>query len=220
TPTPGYYGPDTFAYTIYDDQGLDAGAILNITVVNHPPVAGALSYEFKQDSSDNAILAADLLSKDSDPEGDPLFIVTTPRPAHGTLRQNGDTYLYTPAPGYAGSDSFTYTIADGQGNTATGTVLLYVDPRPVKPPQTALSLFFPGVVHVHHGLASFRGSHLALRDVNPRATITLHVSATHGLLHFGPVKGVKLRGHAHSFTLSGSLAVVTRDLGTGVLNIS
>ena len=47
-------------------------------------------------------------------------------PAHGTaiLNANGSV-TYTPAPGFTGTDSFTYTVSDGL-LTATATVSMTV----------------------------------------------------------------------------------------------
>ncbi|MEU8237223.1 Ig-like domain-containing protein [Actinoplanes missouriensis] len=101
------------------------------------------------------------LSNDSDPDGDPISLIDVGRPAHGTAtatglaatgarpvaadlaaadlavaRQSPATIVYTPAPGFAsGTDSFTYTIGDDRGGTATGTITIRVvaarDPLPV-----------------------------------------------------------------------------------------
>src|SRR5207244_8662496 len=44
-------------------------------------------------------------------------------PQHGSVAINPDgTITYTPAANYNGADSFTYTISDGHGGTATATV--------------------------------------------------------------------------------------------------
>ena len=44
-------------------------------------------------------------------------------PAHGTATANADgTITYTPAANFSGTDSFSYTISDGQGGSATAPV--------------------------------------------------------------------------------------------------
>jgi len=48
----------------------------------------------------------------------------------GTVVVNSDgSFTYTPAAGYAGSDSFTYTVTDGAGHAAVGTVSIDVRVR-------------------------------------------------------------------------------------------
>ena len=41
------------------------------------------------------------------------------------------TVTFSPSAGYSGSDSFSYTVSDGQGGTATASVTVQVQP-PVK----------------------------------------------------------------------------------------
>ena len=53
-------------------------------------------------------------------------------PASRKPARNGGTVSgglrYTPASGYSGADSFSYTISDGRGGTATAIVSLTVQP--------------------------------------------------------------------------------------------
>ena len=58
----------------------------------------------------------------TDPEGDALEFIVIEYPAHGTLTLTDSAYgdyVYTPAAGYVGSDSFTFTVRDHYGNYAT-----------------------------------------------------------------------------------------------------
>jgi hypothetical protein len=69
-----------------------------------------------------------VLGNDSDPDNDPLTVTGTSVPANGTAVVNpNNTITYTPATGYSGLDSFTYTISDGNGGTATATVSITVN---------------------------------------------------------------------------------------------
>lgn len=73
------------------------------------------------------------MSHDSDPESDPLTVVSIGQPAHGTSALNDTTNIvtYTPDPGFIGVDNFTYVISDGQ-NQASSTVTVNVtDHAPV-----------------------------------------------------------------------------------------
>lgn len=47
-------------------------------------------------------------------------------PSHGTVNVSGLSFLYTPTPGYSGSDSFTYTVTNGGGTSAPATVSITV----------------------------------------------------------------------------------------------
>jgi hypothetical protein len=58
----------------------------------------------------------------------PLIVTAVSPPAHGSAVINGgSTVTYTPANGYFGPDSFTYTVSNGSGAMATRTVSVSVN---------------------------------------------------------------------------------------------
>ena len=125
TPTAGYSGSDSFSYTASDGTLQDTGTV-SITVTaatNHAPVAVDDSYSVAQDS---VLSGSSVLANDSDPDGDALTAAKASDPSHGsvTVSANG-TFTYTPAAGYTGADSFTYTASDGALHD-TGTVSITV----------------------------------------------------------------------------------------------
>jgi len=140
TPATAFSGSDSFTYSISDGRGGTATATVAITVqpaiaVNHPPVAQNDSFTVAQDSTANSL---NVLANDSDPDGDPLTIATVSAPAHGTATIAGNRIRYTPSAGYSGSDSFTYSIADGRGGTASATVSITITAAaPVNHPPVA-----------------------------------------------------------------------------------
>jgi hypothetical protein len=71
--------------------------------------------------------AIPVLDNDSDPDGDPLTIISTTQAANGTVLFNDSTITYVPADNFTGVDTFTYTISDGRGGTATATVIVFVN---------------------------------------------------------------------------------------------
>jgi hypothetical protein len=125
TPTAGYFGPDNFTYTISDGFGDTSTATVNISV-NGLPVAQNYAYTVQQNSVNNS-----LAINDSDPDGDPVTLTSVGTPVHGTATISGSNILYTPTAGFFGSDSFTYTVSDGQGGTSVGLVSITVPFHPV-----------------------------------------------------------------------------------------
>jgi autotransporter-associated beta strand protein len=92
------------------------------------PVAGAasLSYSLNENQS-LSVAAPGLLAGASDPDGDPVSVALGTGPAHGTLTLGpGGAFTYTPAANFFGTDSFTYTVSDGELTTAPVTVTLNV----------------------------------------------------------------------------------------------
>ncbi len=64
---------------------------------------------------------------DSDPDGDALTVSLVSGPANGTVTVNANgSFVYTPSPGYFGSDSFTYQSTDPSGLSSTATVTIAV----------------------------------------------------------------------------------------------
>ena len=70
-----------------------------------------------------------MLVNDSDSDGDALTIISTTQPTKSSISivSNGKSLRYTPGPACFIDDTFTYTISDGKGGTATATVTL-IDP--------------------------------------------------------------------------------------------
>ena len=116
TPAAGFAGSDTFTYTISDGNGGSDTATVTVGVNNAAPVANDDAASTNTDTAVNI----DVLANDTDANGDPLTITASDSPtANGgtTVINDGgtpadptdDTIDYTPAAGFAGSDTFTYT---------------------------------------------------------------------------------------------------------------
>ena len=92
---------------------------------NRPPTARGDSLT----ALENGIrVGLDPRVNDSDPDGDSLVVTAVGNAGHGATQTNGSFVYYTPNPSYAGPDSFTYTVSDGHGGTATATVDVLVQP--------------------------------------------------------------------------------------------
>src|SRR5204863_2820389 len=89
-----------------------------VTGVNDAPVA---TNDSATTAEDTAVTIAVLRSEEDTSEHQPPRDGVC-RPLHGTATSHPDgTITYTPAANYDGADSFTYTISDGHGGTATAT---------------------------------------------------------------------------------------------------
>ena len=120
-----YNGTDSFTYAVDDGNGGVATGTVEVTVdpVNDAPVVAGTSVTVNEDSSLNASLAA------SDVDGDGLTFSLASGPSHGSATVHSDgTFTYAPTADFNGGDSFTYTVADGNGGWATGTASVTVDP--------------------------------------------------------------------------------------------
>src|SRR5690606_27192679 len=111
TLTTDYTGTDTFEYTVSDGNGGTVTATVTVMVnnVNKPPVATADSYSMDE----NTVGTFAVLTNDSDPDGDSLSITSTTQGTQGAVAISGTSVTYTPTTDYTGTDTFEYTVSDG-----------------------------------------------------------------------------------------------------------
>ena len=123
TPADGWSGIDTFTYTVTDPvTGTDVTQTVTVTVT---PVGG-------DDTATTPVetpVVIDVADNDTCVDCDYLTVTTT-EPGHGTVVVNVDgTLTYTPADGWSGIDTFTYTVTDPvTGTDVTQTVTVTVTP--------------------------------------------------------------------------------------------
>jgi len=116
---------DSFTYMVSDGHGGNDAATVTVTVngVNDPPVAVNDSAITKKDTS----VVIDVLSNDSDLDfGDTLTVDSVTQGTNGSVANNGNYVTYTPTTGFNGTDSFSYTLSDGNGGTDTATINITV----------------------------------------------------------------------------------------------
>lgn len=132
-PDPDAIDAFAFTYAVEDDAGnLAAGeveaSLVPVDEENAAPIARA----------DQAITIAGepvivpVLANDYDPESDAIELVSVPNAPTGEveLSEDGNGYRYTPAPGFTGTDTFSYLIRDSEGGDASGAVRIGVMARP------------------------------------------------------------------------------------------
>ncbi|OON68911.1 hypothetical protein B0919_12145 [Hymenobacter sp. CRA2] len=107
----GLVGTTSFQYYAVDNQGMRsvATATYTISAPNRAPVVN-------NDSRDvplNTTVSGNVVLNDADQEQNLFTVTLASGPSRGTLTLNANgTYSYTPAMGYTGPDSFTYTACD------------------------------------------------------------------------------------------------------------
>jgi cyclophilin family peptidyl-prolyl cis-trans isomerase len=129
TPNNGYFGLDSFQFT--DSNGIvtSAPAMVSLFVVGQP-TANAQSIT----TTEGVPVAITITG--SDPNTPPLALTytITASPAHGTLAATAVGLTYTPNSGYAGSDSFQFTVTNNglptQVTSSPATVNLTIAAAP------------------------------------------------------------------------------------------
>ncbi|MGF1933493.1 MAG: VCBS domain-containing protein [Nostoc sp. ChiQUE02] len=130
-------GNETVILTLVDRSGYTLGTTTTATITladppNQPPTAVNDTANTNEDTA----VTINVLANDTDPDGNPRSLDSFTNPTNGTVTRNDngtptnltdDQLVYTPNANYNGNDSFTYTINDGKGGTATATVALTIN---------------------------------------------------------------------------------------------
>jgi hypothetical protein len=133
-----YVGTDTFNYVVTDPRGGTATGTVTVTVGSSAMVANSQTAA----TATNTPVTVDLLSGVTDPGGHPITVDSAGPAAHGTVTLDASgNATYTPAAGYAGTDTFTYTVSDAFGGSGSSTVTVTVaNANPVTVNDTASTL--------------------------------------------------------------------------------
>ncbi|WP_415796351.1 cadherin-like domain-containing protein, partial [Mycolicibacterium frederiksbergense] len=98
---------------------------ITINAVNDAPVTVDDSFSTDEDTA----LTGNVLTNDSDVDGNTLTVALVDGPANGTLTLNPDgSFTYTPAADFNGADSFSYTAGDGTTTSSVATVSITINP--------------------------------------------------------------------------------------------
>jgi uncharacterized repeat protein (TIGR01451 family) len=162
-PASGFVGTVPAVYTITDNNVLPASDTATLTIeviadrplLNDPPVA----QDDTNTTEENVPVSDSVLPNDSDPDGDPLTVVSAlvatgvdgvvndvlplgvPTAIYGTdsdgnvvpagtlTLNSGGTYTYTPAAGFTGTVPAVYTIEDPDGLSDSATLTITVEPN-------------------------------------------------------------------------------------------
>ncbi|WP_310619327.1 tandem-95 repeat protein [Flexibacterium corallicola] len=130
---PGATMIDQFTYTVNDGNGGTSSEVVSITITgqNEDPVANGVAARVSEDGP-GVTVTADFT--DTDTSDTHTFSVDTTGTL-GTVINNGDgTFRYDPndafqsmRPGQIITDTFSYTVNDGNGGSSTETVTITID---------------------------------------------------------------------------------------------
>ncbi len=124
----GFEGTDLVRYTIDDGNGGTDEGIVRVSVRDTGPGNEAPTPvdDVAATPIDTVLEDIPVLANDSDPDGDPLTVSAAVADS-GSVTINPDGTLdYTPAPGFEGFDTITYTVDDGNGGTVSAAVTVTV----------------------------------------------------------------------------------------------
>jgi hypothetical protein len=97
-----------------------------IMMPGQPPNLVPVAADDTAVTNEHTPVTIDVLNNDYDLDGDALTLVSATNGTHGSVINNGSNVTYTPALGFDGNDSFTYTVSDGKGGTDNATVSVTV----------------------------------------------------------------------------------------------
>ena len=186
------------------------------TINNDPPVAASDSVTTSEDTA----VTFNVLTNDTDANGDSLSITGFSAVGHGTLVDNGNgSFTYTPAENFNGSDGFTYTITDGHGRTGEATVSISVNAVNDAPVLTV-----PGAQTTAEDVAvDITGIAVADADAGEGAgVIRVNLSVDSGSLTIatavpGGLTAAQITGNdTGAVVLEGPIAAVNATLAAGV----
>lgn len=128
-------GEGGFSYVVSDGRGGEDSATVSVAITGTDPEEPIPAENARPDARDDSrrmsedgSLRVAALDNDVDADGDALSITAVGEAGRGTATLNADgTISYVPNANFSGTDSFTYTISDGNGGTDTARVNVTVD---------------------------------------------------------------------------------------------
>lgn len=186
-PNDGYVGADSFTYHACDSSGNCVDGTIDVTVVNNPPNAVDDHYTVHGTLFGGG--DTPLTVNDSDPDGDPIRIVSVTSAAHGTLNYvfSTDSFVYSPNQGFTGTDTATYKLCDSLGLCSTATVTFnVVNQAPVAKADNY-------TIQVNQTLSADGPDALLANDSDPDGdpfSVTAYTQPSFGTLTYSTAEGV------------------------------
>ena len=200
--TPVLAGSYAFDIRSTDDNGFNTTVAYTIVIADAVPVAVA-------DTATTLAGAAVTVPVTANDTGIITSVAVASAPAHGTAVASGLGVLYTPAAGYSGTDTFTYTAIGPGGTSAPATVTVTVNPVPVAV-SSHIEVAASTTAHVDLTAGATGGPFTAatLVSLTPASSGTATISGSGGAYELTFVPAVGFSGLATvTFTLSNAFAV-------------
>ncbi len=122
-PEKDWFGSTGFAYLVSDGRKSARGLVtVLVAAVNDLPVGGPDGYRFGRYGPQTLAV----LVNDSDVDGDRLSVAAAGGAEHALLEVVDGELIYNAHAGWVGTESFTYTLSDGQGGLVEVTVTVTV----------------------------------------------------------------------------------------------
>ena len=182
TPTLGFAGTDSFTYIASDSLTSASPTTVTLNVAARAPTTVAASYGDNAGQALTADAAHGVLLGASDPNSLSLTAALAQNggPANGTVALNADgSFIYTPALGFAGTDSFTYVASDSLSNSGTTTVTINVAAQSLATQAVSYD------AHAGHSLTIDAAHGVLTSDSDPNGLIMTAALANNG----GPQHG-------------------------------
>jgi len=126
TPKPGFSGPsDSFSYTVSDGNGATAKANVAVSFKQVTPVPPPQAKDDTTTALAGKPVTVAVLANDTASQVEKLVVTDVTDGSNGevTIPAGKKSVIYTPKAGFSGpTDSFTYTVSDGNGATAKANV--------------------------------------------------------------------------------------------------
>ena len=122
TPNADYNGPDSFTYTVADNDGTTS----NTATVSLTVTAASDGVQDSFSTNEDTVLNADVSTNDTHSAA-ATYSVNADASNGAVVMAADGTFTYTPDADYNGGDSFTYKVLDVNGDTETITVSLTVN---------------------------------------------------------------------------------------------
>jgi hypothetical protein len=140
------------AYPLVSNDGNNGSATLNVGAAGSAPAANVDSYSVNQDTA-LSVAAPGVLGNDTVSGGHTLHAILVTNAMHGNVVLNSDgSFTYTPNPGFACADAFSYKANDGCADS--NVVADAIDVVDVQAPSLAASVGVPILWPANHNLVN------------------------------------------------------------------